>query len=209
MASIYDLKPKFQALWRPLVNRLASWGLTANAVTLTAVLLSMATGAAIAVWPDQRWPLALLPIALFVRMALNAIDGMLAREHGQKSNLGAVLNELGDVISDAALYLPLALVPGLSPPLVVAVVLLAIIGEMTGVVGIQINASRRYDGPLGKSDRAFAFGLLAALLASGITLGSWTTVFLAVLAALAVLTIVNRAYRALHEARSAPTAKER
>ena len=50
----------------------------------------------------------LLPAVLFVRMALNAIDGMLAREHGQKSALGAFLNELCDVVSDAALYLPFA-----------------------------------------------------------------------------------------------------
>ena len=42
-------------------------------------------------------------------MALNAIDGMLAREYGQKSRLGAYLNELGDVVSDAALYAPFAL----------------------------------------------------------------------------------------------------
>ena len=73
-----------------------------------------------AVWPTQRWPLILLPIILFLRMGLNAIDGMLAREHGMKSNLGAVLNEVGDVISDSALYLPLALVPGVSPYLLVA-----------------------------------------------------------------------------------------
>ena len=52
-------------------------------------------------------PVALLglPIVLALRMALNAADGMLAREHGQASPLGFYLNELGDIISDAALYL--------------------------------------------------------------------------------------------------------
>lgn len=47
-------------------------------------------------------------------MGLNAIDGMLAREFGQQSRLGAYLNELSDVIADAALYLSLASVPGAS-----------------------------------------------------------------------------------------------
>ena len=42
-------------------------------------------------------------------MALNAIDGMLAREFNQKSRLGGYLNEITDVVSDAALYLPLLL----------------------------------------------------------------------------------------------------
>ena len=58
------------------------------------------------------WALLLLPPVLFVRMALNAIDGMLAREFAQKSALGAVLNELGDVVSDTALYLPFATIAG-------------------------------------------------------------------------------------------------
>ena len=43
-------------------------------------------------------------------MALNAIDGMLAREFIKKSRLGGYLNEITDVVSDAALYLPFAFV---------------------------------------------------------------------------------------------------
>ena len=199
MASIYDLKPKFQALLRPLTRHLAALGVTANQVTLAAAVLSIAVGTIISIWSEENWPLLLLPGVLFIRMALNAIDGMLAREHNLKSKLGAVLNELGDVVSDTALYLPLALVPGVSPPLIVLITVLAVIGEMTGVVGVQIGASRRYDGPLGKSDRAFAFGLLGLLLGCGMSRGIWLTVFLAVLVALAGLTVVNRARRALLE----------
>ena len=41
-------------------------------------------------------------------MALNAIDGMMARELHMSTQLGAVLNELGDAVSDLGLYLPLA-----------------------------------------------------------------------------------------------------
>lgn len=200
MASIYDLKPRFQALLRPLTGWLAARGVTANQVTVSAVAMSVAVGAMIALWPERSWPLLLLPAALFVRMALNAIDGMLAREHGMQSQLGAVLNEVGDVASDTALYLPLAFVPGLSPPLIVLVTILAVVGEMTGVVGVQIGASRRYDGPLGKSDRAFAFGLLGLLLGCGVPRGNWLTAYLAVLVVLGTITIVNRARRALREA---------
>ncbi len=199
MATIYDIKPQFQALLRPLTQRLAVTGVTANQVTVAAVVLSVVTGSLIALWPDREWPLLILPVTLFIRMALNAIDGMLAREHGMKSRLGAVLNEVGDVVSDASLYLPLALVPGIPAPLIILLTILAIISEMTGVVGVQIGASRRYDGPLGKSDRAFAFGLLALLLALGVPRGRWLTAYLSLLAVLAVLTVVNRAGRALRE----------
>ena len=136
MPSIYDLKPRFQALLKPLVNSLAEAGITANHVTVAALVLSFIVGALITLFPAQKWPLLLMPVALFVRMALNAIDGMLAREYGMKSSLGAILNELGDVLSDTALYLPLGLVPGVNSICIVAITILAIVSEMTGVVAV-------------------------------------------------------------------------
>ena len=200
MASIYDIKPAFQKLLRPLTSALAAAGVTANQVTVAAALLSAGVGACIWFQPAARWPLLVLPGFLFVRMALNAIDGMLAREHNQKSRLGAVLNEIGDVLADTALYLPRATVPGFSPWLVVVITILAIVSEMTGVVAVQIGATRRYDGPMGKSDRAFAFGLLALLLGLGVPPNPWLDYVLVLIGALLVLTIVRRARRALAEA---------
>jgi CDP-diacylglycerol--glycerol-3-phosphate 3-phosphatidyltransferase len=192
VASIYDLKPKFQALLRPLCERLVAAGVTANGVTLAALVLSIAHGAWLALEPGAVLPLALLPVTLLLRMAMNAIDGMMAREHGQKSRLGALLNEVSDVAADAALYLPFALISGLNGALVVLVVVVGIIGEMTGALGPMVGASRHYEGPLGKSDRAFAFGLLAVLLAVGLAPGLWSTGYLAVLLGLGIYTILNR-----------------
>jgi CDP-diacylglycerol---glycerol-3-phosphate 3-phosphatidyltransferase len=199
MPSIYDLKPRFQALLRPLVKLLARAGVTANHVTVAAMVVSFIVGGTIALFPDDKWPLLLMPPALFVRMALNAIDGMLAREHAMKSALGGFLNELGDVLSDTALYLPLGLVPGVHAVGVVIIVILAIISEMTGVIAVQIGAQRRYDGPMGKSDRAFVFGLLCLLIGIGIQPTYWVEAILLVTAALLLVTIVNRARRALAE----------
>ena len=202
MISIYQLKPYFQSVLRPLTRSLAAMGITANQVTVSAMLLSLLSGMTIVIWSSQGWPLLLLPVVLLVRMALNAIDGLLAREYHMQSPLGAILNELGDVISDAALYLPFAWLPAVYAPLPVLIVLLAVIGEMMGVVGIQIGASRRYDGPLGKSDRALAFGLLGLLLGIGVLPGSWCNVVLSILVLLAAWTIVNRARSALLEIKS-------
>ncbi len=141
----------------------------------------------------------LLPAFLFIRMALNAIDGMLAREHGQQSRLGAILNETTDVISDAALYLPFALLPEANASLVVIVVLLAVVSEMTGVLGLTIGGSRRYDGPLGKSDRAFLFGLLGLLIGLGVSLGGFLNGILIVAILLLLATNIRRAKLALAE----------
>ncbi|MEO6876260.1 MAG: CDP-alcohol phosphatidyltransferase family protein [Opitutaceae bacterium] len=207
MPTIYDIKPKFQALLRPICQRLAAKGVTANQVTVVAMLLSFATGGLLTWRPNNTAILLIVPVVLFVRMALNAIDGMLAREHGQKSPLGAILNEVSDVLSDAALYLPFAFVGGIHSWLVIWIVVLAIVSEMTGVVAVQIGASRRYDGPLGKSDRAFLFGLIALLAGCGVPLHPWINPGLALAAVLLAVTIVNRARHALAEvARRTPRA---
>lgn len=199
MPSIYQLKPAFQNLLRPIARAIASAGGTANQVTVLAILGSAAVGAAIYLYPTASWPLLLVGPWLFLRMALNAIDGMLAREHGQKSALGGILNELGDVVSDAALYLPFAYVPGFDPRLVVIVVLLATLTEMTGVVCVQIGASRRYDGPFGKSDRAFAFGALGLIAGLTGSVGPWINWVLVAMTVLLAVTVVNRARRGLVE----------
>ena len=203
MASVYDLKPKFQALLRPLCGRMARAGITANQVTLSAAILSVALGVAIAPATRRRWSLLLLPPFLFLRMALNAIDGMLAREFGQKSRLGAVLNELGDVVSDTALYLPFAVIPGVPPLLVAVVVAIAIMTEMAGVVAVQIGVARRYDGPFGKSDRAVFFGALALAFGLGVPAGLWSSLRPGCCRARwGLLTLVNRARGALRRRRA-------
>lgn len=202
MASVYDLKPRFQARLRPLCAACARAGVTANQVTLAALGLSLAWGGLL-VW-RPRPALLGLPLVLLARMALNAIDGMLAREHGQASARGALLNELGDLLSDAALYLPFALLPGISPALVVGVVLAAWLTEIAGILGATIGASRRYDGPLGKSDRALAFAALGpamALMPARTTL--WNALF-ALLLALSLLTALRRGRAALAEAAASP-----
>ena len=135
-------------------------------------------------------------------MALNAIDGMLAREHNQKTALGTILNELGDVVSDSALYLPLVVLPEFNAPLIVLIVLFAIITEMTGAVATQICASRRYDGPMGKSDRAFVFGALGLLLGFGVSIAPFIIYILWIVLALLITTILNRSRSALAELRS-------
>ncbi len=197
MASLYSMKPRFQSLLRPLTCWLARCGVTPNQITLSAMLLCCCGGMSLALAPDARWALLLVPLLLLVRMALNAIDGMLAREHHMQSDLGLLLNELGDVFSDAVLYLPFGLVAGVSAPMVVIIVILATISELAGVCATQIGSVRRYDGPLGKSDRAVLFGALGLLLGCGIAPGPWVDALLALAVPLLGLTILNRCRRAL------------
>jgi CDP-diacylglycerol--glycerol-3-phosphate 3-phosphatidyltransferase len=193
LGSIYGLKGRFQSLLRPLVRRLHSAGVTANAVTLLALVGSIVVAAL--VWrraPATPLLFALLPAWMFVRMALNAIDGMLAREFGQQSRLGAYLNELCDVIADAVLYLSLSAVPGVTAWLPWLLVLLAALTEYAGVLGAMVGAQRRYDGPMGKSDRAFVVGALGLLLAADWLEGRGVSWALGATCVLCAWTVLNR-----------------
>lgn len=201
MPSIYQIKPAFQNLLRPWVRRLSSNGTTANQITLIAGVGSVLVGGLIASFVDHPWVFALVPLWMIVRMALNAIDGMLAREFAQQSHLGAYLNELCDIAADCALILPFALLPGISSWLVLLVTLLALFSEYAGVLGPMIGASRRYDGPMGKSDRAFVLGCVATAIALGWTGATWINAVFILLAILLIWTLINRVRQGLKDAR--------
>lgn len=197
--TLYDIKPQFQTLLRPIVARLASKGVTANQVTLTAACGSLLTGFVLSLMADKTILFLLLPVWMFIRMALNAIDGMLAREFNQQSDLGAYLNEVCDVVADAALFIPFAFVLPFDALSIFLLIFLATLSEFVGVLGQSIGASRRYDGPLGKSDRALVFGTLALFLAVAGTIPAWLYWLMPLLSVLLALTVVNRIRCALAE----------
>lgn len=197
--TIYDIKPLFQDMLRPIVKHLAAAGITANQITIAAAVGSIIIGAILIMYSHNSLLFLMVPGWMFLRMALNAIDGMLAKEFNQKSRLGACLNELGDVVSDTALYLPFAFVAPFSLVSVGTVIFLACLSEFAGVLGQTIDASRRYDGPLGKSDRAFVFGVLGLWLGIGTHLPAWLSWSMPVISLLITLTVINRIRQALRE----------
>lgn len=179
--SLYQLKSQFQDQLRPISDVLVEQKVTANQVTVSAVLLSLGTAYMIAKPATEQQVLwLLLPSSLFVRMALNAIDGMMAREHGQASRLGAVLNEVGDIVADTALIASLAphLANGnlqasavnlpnrisIHQRHIVGLIVLSISTELLGITSNTMLDIRANQGPLGKSDRAFLLGLLGVFM---------------------------------------------
>lgn len=161
MPSVYELKPRFQALLRPALAALRAAGVTPNQLTLFALAGSAGVGVVLLVLApgEPRW-LWLLPGWLLLRMALNALDGMMAREYQLASRRGAVLNELGDVLSDLALYLPLAVVLPGDPWRVILFAVAGVLAEFAGLLGQALGGERHYHGPMGKSDRALLVGLV-------------------------------------------------
>ena len=193
--TIYDLKPKFQELLRPIVQTLANKGITPNQVTMFAMLLSILVGAIITLTQGAKWILLFVPLFMFLRMALNAIDGLLAKEHNMKTKRGAMFNEMSDVIADVALFLPFAFIVGINPIYVVLFTVVGVFSEMAGVVAQTLNGERRYDGPMGKSDRVFVVGFIALFLGLGVEAGLWVDVMFMVGTVLGIIATYNRAIR--------------
>lgn len=204
MISTYQLKSHWQRLLRPTAAWLYVKGVTANQITVGACLMSLLLGS-LALWhPERNYLFLLISFWCLLRMAANALDGMLARDYGQATRLGAVLNETGDLISDAALYLPFALIAGTHPWLVVAVVLLALLSEFAGVLSVALGGERACHGPMGKSDRALVFGVVALMAGCGMPVAGFINEVWMVTILLLALTIINRA-RAAASARKDPT----
>ena len=163
MISTYNIKPKFQQLLKPVLTALHKMGVSANMITWWAILLSVGTGVVLWMHPYGK-AFLLMPIVLLLRMALNALDGMMARTYNMQSKQGEILNELGDVVSDLFLFFPLIKLCSLNLYVFLGFLFLSVINEYTGILGKAVSGNRRYEGPMGKSDRAFLIGLICLIL---------------------------------------------
>jgi len=192
LISIYELKPRFQRLLLPVVDRLHRMNITPNQVTLAACFLSVLLGVLFYLNHESIWIYIILPIFMFIRMAMNAIDGVLAKKYSLQTKLGKFLNELTDVISDASLFLPFMLLVEGAEMTVVIFVLLSVTSEMAGVIAEAASGERRYDGPMGKSDRAFLIGLLSVLIVLGVPVGPYLWIIFLTASLLIALNIYKR-----------------
>ena len=200
MISIYQLKPKFKSLLRPLCTKLSERGVSANQITILACLLSIIYGALLCLNIPLLW--LLLPLILFVRMGLNAIDGMLAREHNMSSKLGMALNEICDVIADTALFLPFLFYAPIAAATILLFIFLATMSEFCGLLAYMMSGTRRYDGPMGKSDRAFVTGTLGFLIGLGWIQPNLLVWIFAILSALTLWACFNRIKGSLREGKT-------
>lgn len=200
MISVYKLKPKFQQLLTPVLLFLHKNKITANQITIGSMLLSAVIGVLFWNADLSKWFFLSLPIGLLLRMALNALDGMMARKFNQTSKLGEVLNEVGDIISDSIIFFPLLKFQPESLYLIISFILLSVINEFAGLIGKVVGKERRYDGPMGKSDRALILGLYGLLIFFGVSITRVSPYILGILIFLLLISTYTRLKKSLHEA---------
>lgn len=195
--STYDLKPAFQRLLNPLMVVLRRIGVTPNGLTWCAMILSGGLGwAFVEGLQNPTWYFIVVG-GLLLRMMLNALDGMMARHYEMTSKGGAVLNELGDVVSDALVMWPLMLMDGLQIGWAIAFLWLTAVNEFAGVLGQALGGPRRYEGPMGKSDRTLIWGILCLMLGFGVGVESYIQVAMYVVLACLLWSTLRRIIKTL------------
>lgn len=170
--SLYILKPRFQMALSGVETRLVERGVHADWLTVGAVAAA-GLGAALHClgWTNGSPVLGLMPVLALVRLALNALDGQVARRSGTARPWGAILNELGDRVSDVLLLAPLALVGPVAPRLGLVALTVMLLASLAGVLAQAIGAARLTTGVFAKADRMVALALLYTLAL--VTGASW------------------------------------
>ena len=102
-------------------------------------------------------------------------------------------------MSDAALYLPFAFISPFDALQIGLIIWLSALTEFCGVLGQVQGKTRRYDGPLGKSDRAFLFGVLGLVYVFVPTLPDFLYWLLWIVIILLIVTCVKRVKSGLAE----------
>lgn len=197
MISVYKIKPAFQKLLQPLLRLLYKIGVNANQITIASIVLSMGLGYLFLFYQEHSFVLLLLPLGLLLRMALNALDGMMARQYNMQSKLGEILNELGDVVSDLVIIFPLVIIPEADSRIIVLFGVLAVINEFSGLLGRALGGKRRYDGPMGKSDRALIIGLFYITLYCWGSIAAYTNWIFGIGSCLILLSTFTRLRKSL------------
>ncbi|MCT2562552.1 CDP-alcohol phosphatidyltransferase family protein [Chryseobacterium herbae] len=200
MISVYKLKPKFQQLLTPVLLFLHKNNITANQITVSSIVLSVIIGVLFWNADLSKWFFLCLPIGLLLRMALNALDGMMARKFNQTSRLGEVLNEVGDIVSDVIIFFPLLKFQPESIYLIVIFIVLSIINEFAGLIGKVVGKERRYDGPMGKSDRALILGIYGLAVFFGADISGISKYIFGLIIVLLTVSTYIRLKKSLHDA---------
>lgn len=200
MISVYNIKPWFQRTLTPVLVFLHKRNISANQITVSACILSVMICVLFWYSDYNKAFLLALPAGLLIRMALNALDGMMARKYNQTSKTGEMLNELGDIVSDVLVFFPLLKFHPESIYPVTIFIVMSVINEFAGVMGKVVSGERRYDGPMGKSDRAFLLGVYGILGLFSVNIAGFSAyIFIFIILLLTISTFI-RIKKALEKA---------
>jgi CDP-diacylglycerol--glycerol-3-phosphate 3-phosphatidyltransferase len=197
---LYRLKPASQRIVAPVARWLVRRRVPADFVTWLAVPVGAGGGAALAASEAAPWLLWLVPAAAAIRLALNLLDGMLARATSSAHPLGELWNELADRLADVLFIGGLALHPAIDPRLPLLAVVGAVLASYAGITAKAAGGRRQYGGVMSKPGRMGTLAIVAPVAfltgdAWWLVLGCW------VILIGAILTLAQRILAARDELR--------
>ena len=161
---IYAIKPKFQKTLKPLENLFVRYKIHPTAVNLLEMLMSIIGALCIYISPEHGWTLIVMAIAVNMRTACNALDGLVARRLNVASRFGEVLNELIDRLNDTILFVAIYFLPSTNDNLALFTIVLILINSYLSILSKAAGGTRQYGGPVGKADRMIYMSITGVLI---------------------------------------------
>jgi CDP-diacylglycerol--glycerol-3-phosphate 3-phosphatidyltransferase len=192
LMSVEELQLKLQKFLQSTREHCSTAGVTADHVLILSLLVPLTVGSCIALYPETRWPLLLIPVTLLLRAVLNMLVDLMLQDVDATPPGTILLRDLCNLASEAAVLLPLALLSGISSILVGGAAVQSYLVEFTGLAALQFHVPRRTDGPMNTQHRGYTVAALAFALGCGIPAWVWPDLVLAAFNGLLLLTILNR-----------------
>jgi CDP-diacylglycerol--glycerol-3-phosphate 3-phosphatidyltransferase len=188
---IYKIKPKFQKALGGIERDLVRRRVHPDYLTLGALALSAFGGLLLfaANWVSIL-ELLIIPVAIG-RTALNALDGLVARDTGLARPWGEVLNEFSDRLADVALLTGVAFAPGSNYRIGAVVIVVMLLSSYLGTAAKAAGGKRQYVGVMGKADRMIYLSV-ASLLAYLLPVIPVYSIYLGIVLVGLCFTIVQR-----------------
>ncbi len=186
------LRPLADKALSPFVAGARRAGLTPNAISVLAILVAAAAGAAFFLAGEETLLYPVGGVLVFVNGWLDLVDGALARELSTDSAAGDLLDHVLDRYADIIVVAGLAGGIdryGLGIAAVTGVLMTSYLGTQAQAVGLD----RVYGGLLGRADRLALVGIVSVVVVAvpdpvrGLTLVGWLLVVFAVVGHLTAL----------------------
>lgn len=189
---IYSIKPRFQRFLSPIKNLLIKYKVHPTTINILALIISITGG--ISLYLSDRYLLLLIyiPFMAFIRTALNALDGLVAREQKiRNQKFGEVLNEIIDRLSDVVIFIGLAFTSYINFPLASVTIILILLNSYLSILSKAAGGSRQYGGMVGKADRMLYLSLatILVLVFKNTSIMNYLLIFLAITT---VVTFIQR-----------------
>lgn len=165
------LKTRGWRFFQNIAARLASAGITPNAISMSSVVFATAAGITLAATDmvEDHFTRQALWLAsgvlIQLRLIANLLDGMVAIEGGKASAVGEIYNEVPDRISDSAILIGAGYAFGGDTTLGLMAALVAVFVAYVRAFGASVGAGQVFVGPCAKPQRMAIMTLLCVVSA--------------------------------------------